>query len=100
NPTQLTPASNHDFKFSWEVSTPPVGMIRVHGQGPFIAFTNSAPYTAPGNSFTISHPSSSAVAISDSEPQPGDHNTFLRLHTLAISSLNTGVTINCAPSCI
>ena len=30
----------------------------------------------------------------------GDHNTFLRLQAIAISSLNTGVTIKLAPNCI
>src|SRR5690606_16425954 len=52
----------------------------------------------PGNNFTISQPNSSALAISVTDPHPGDHNTFLLLQTIAISSLNTGVTIKFAPN--
>ena len=36
----------------------------------------------------------------DEIPQPGDHSTFLRLQTKAMSSLKTGVTIKLAPNCI
>ena len=42
-PTQVTPASNQDFKFSFDVFTPPVGIILVHGCGPLMALTNSGP---------------------------------------------------------
>ena len=60
-PTQATPALNHLVSDSSVASTPPVGMIRVHGQGPSIALTNSGPPTdPPGNTLTISQPSSSA----------------------------------------
>ena len=52
---------------------------------------------SPGNSLTISHPNSSALAISVSVPHPGDHKTFLLLQTIAMSSLKTGVTIKFAP---
>ena len=60
-PTQATPAFN-DFVSDFSVqSTPPVGMIFVHGQGPSIDFTNSGPPTSPpGKTLTISQPSSSA----------------------------------------
>ena len=80
--------------------TPPVGIILVQGHGPLIAFTKSGPYIPPGKSFTISQPNSSALAISLSEPQPGDQRTFLLLHASAISSLKTGVTIKFAPHCM
>jgi hypothetical protein len=60
-PTQVTPASNHSLRFSTVGSTPPVGIMLVHGHGPFIAFTKSGPPTEePGKIFTISAPSSSA----------------------------------------
>src|SRR5690606_23583473 len=72
----------------------------VHGCGPLIALTKSGPYKSPGNNFTISQPNSSALAISVKEPHPGDHITFLLLQTMAISSLNTGVTIKLAPNAI
>src|SRR5690606_19412378 len=89
---------NHPFKLSFVADTPPVGIMLVHGCGPLIALTKSGPYKSPGNNFTISQPNSSALAISVNEPQPGDHNTFLLLQTMAISSLNTGVIIKLAPN--
>jgi len=42
-PTQVTPALNHDSRLLLSVETPPVGIIFVQGQGPFMAFTKSAP---------------------------------------------------------
>jgi len=54
-------------------STPPVGMMRVQGMGPMTFLTNSAPPTElPGNTLTISQPSSCAALISLAEPQPGE----------------------------
>ena len=60
--------------------------------------TNFGPNTSPGKSFINSHPNSSAVAISFKYPQPADQSNYCRLHKLAISSLNTGVTIKFAPA--
>ena len=72
-PTQETPASNHAFSEASVASTPPVGMIETHGHGPFTDFTNAGPPTSlPGNTLTISQPSSSACEISDALPQPGE----------------------------
>ena len=96
-PTQTTPASSHCFRLSSVGETPPVGMIEVQGCGAKTPLTNCGPYTSPGNNFTISQPNSSAFAISVKEPQPGDQSTFLRLQTIAISSLKTGVTMKWLP---
>ena len=49
-PTHVTPAVNHFSRFSSDGSTPPVGMMLVHGHGPLTALTNDGPPTAlPGN---------------------------------------------------
>src|SRR6056297_3553364 len=80
-PTQVTPALNQFSRFSRVVSTPPVGMMLVHGHGPLTPLTNEAPPTSEaGNIFTNSAPNSSAFPISDTEPQPGAHRIFRRLH--------------------
>src|SRR5699024_10646595 len=99
-PTQVAPASNQAVKFSFSAVTPPVGMILVHGQGPLTACTKPGPSWLPGKILTISAPSSSAWDISESVPQPGDHNILRRLQTLAISPCKTGDTIKFAPSCM
>ena len=71
-PQATMPAPNHFFSDSSEASTPPVGMMRVQGIGPSTFLTNSGPPTLePGNTLTISQPSSSASEISEAEPQPG-----------------------------
>src|SRR5512140_428951 len=97
-PTQLTPASNHAFSDASLGSTPPVGMIDTQGHGPFIDFTNPGPPTSlPGNTFTISQPSSSACEISDALPQPGEYGILRRLHIRATSGFSTGPTTKFAP---
>ena len=97
-PTHATPALNHAESDASVGSTPPVGMIEVHGQGAFTAFTNGGPPTsAPGKIFTISQPSSSAAEISDAVPQPGEYGTLRRLHARATSAFSTGPTTKLAP---
>ena len=72
-PTQETPASNQLLSEASVASTPPVGMMETHGQGPLTDFTKAGPPTSlPGNTLTISQPSSSAWEISDALPQPGE----------------------------
>ena len=72
-PQATMPAPNHLRSDSSVGSTPPVGMMRVHGMGPSTFLTNSGPPTElPGNTLTISQPSSCASEISLAEPQPGE----------------------------
>src|SRR5687768_11949807 len=100
-PTQCTPALNQAVKLPSSGSTSPLGIILVQGQGPLTALTNSGPPTCfPGNILTTSAPSSSALEISVTEPQPGDHKIFLLLQTTATSSFNSGDTIKSAPHCM
>src|SRR5437868_1428812 len=97
-PAHTMPALNHRVSDSSVGSTPPVGMIDVHGQGPFTASTNEGPPTsAPGKIFTISQPSSSAWPISETVPQPGEYGTFRRLQARATSGLRSGPTTKFAP---
>src|SRR5512136_2016099 len=97
-PAATMPAPNHLRNDSSVGSTPPVGMIRVHGQGPSTLLTKSGPPTElPGNTLTISQPSSSAKPISLAEPQPGLYGILRRLQTLATSGFSTGPTTNLAP---
>src|SRR5512145_2372275 len=97
-PTQAAPALNQAHRLSSVGSTPPVGMILVHGIGPFTASTKPGPPTwLPGKTLTISAPSSSAREISETEPHPGDQRILRRLHILAMSSLRMGETIKLAP---
>src|SRR5512138_1392241 len=92
-PTAATPALNQAVMLSRVSLTPPVGMMRVHGQGPRMDLTNSGPPTeSPGNTLTISTPSSSACAISEAEPQPGLYGILRRLHSRATSGLRFGPT--------
>src|SRR5690606_39149319 len=71
-PAATIPARNHSRRLSGSGATPPVGSIEVHGRGPSTARTNSGPpIESPGKILTISEPSSSAVAISVTVPQPG-----------------------------
>jgi hypothetical protein len=73
-------------------------MMRVHGIGPITFFTNSGPPTdEPGNTLTISLPSSWAYEISLAEPQPGLYGIARRLQTFATSAFKIGPTTNFAP---
>ena len=66
------PAPNHLAIGASSGSTPPVGMILTQGIGPLTALTKSGPPTDdPGNSLTMSQPSSCASPMSVTEPQPG-----------------------------
>src|SRR5687767_12823073 len=97
-PQATMPAPNHLRRLSSVGSTPPVGMMRVQGIGPITFFTNSGPPTEPpGNTLTISLPSSCAYEISVAEPQPGLYGMQRRLQTLATSALRIGPTTNLAP---
>src|SRR5205085_8318109 len=97
-PQATMPAPYHLRRDSSVGSTPPVGMMRVHGMGPSTFLTNSGPPTdEPGNTFTISQPNSCASPISVAEPQPGLYGMQRRLQTLATSALNNGPTTNLAP---
>src|ERR1035438_10683045 len=72
-PTQETPAPNQLLSEASVASTPPVGMMETHGHGPLTDLTKEGPPTSlPGNTLTISQPSSSACEISDALPQPGE----------------------------
>ena len=82
---------------SADTATPPVGMMLVHGIGPRIALTNSGPPTEPGNTLTISAPSSSARLISPGVMQPGRYGILRRLHSSAMASSSDGLTMNRAP---
>src|SRR5512133_1073860 len=98
-PQHIAPALNHSVRLASVGSTPPVGIICVHGIGPFTAATNFGPPTCdPGNIFTISAPSDSALDISEADPQPGDQRIFLLFSTSAISSLSIGDTMKLEPS--
>jgi hypothetical protein len=71
-PQATMPAPNHLRSDSSVGSTPPVGMMRVHGIGPMTLLTKSGPPTEePGKTLMISQPSSCASPISVAEPQPG-----------------------------
>ena len=53
-------------------STAPVAMMFDHGSGALTFLTNDGPPTLPaGKTFVRSQPSSCAVPISVTEPQPG-----------------------------
>src|SRR5512138_1556275 len=71
-PRHATPALIQAVTLSSVASTPPVGMIRVHGMGPAMSLTNPGPPTElPGKILQISAPSSSACEISEALPHPG-----------------------------
>src|SRR5699024_4750620 len=72
-------------------------MIRTCGKGPFTALINDGSKLLAGNSLMTSHPCSYAVTISWIVKQPGKYGTAYLLHTLLISSLKCGLTINVAP---
>src|ERR1035441_7624000 len=85
-PTQETPAPNQLLSDASVASTPPVGMMETHGHGPLTDFTKAGPPTSlPGNTLTISQPSSSACEISDALPQPDRKSTRLNSSHLGTS---------------
>jgi hypothetical protein len=96
NPTQVTPASNQDFKFS------AVGEnLLWHDRGPWLRslyHLQIVDHRYPLNNFTISQPNPSALAISVSVPQPGDHNTYDDYKYCDIF-LKTGVTMKFLIAC-
>ena len=96
-PRQAAPALIHSNTLSCVALTPPVGMSLTQGQGPSMLFMKPGFSLLPGNTFTMSHPISSAWEISDGLAHPGEYGTLRRLQTLAISGLKTGPTTKLAP---
>src|SRR5947199_9052711 len=73
-------------------------MSETHGHSPLTAVTNPGPPTSfPGNTLTISQPSSSAAEISLALPHPGEYGILRRLQALATSALSSGPTTKFAP---
>src|SRR5262249_32273757 len=79
--------------------TPPVGIIKIWGKGPFNARMYLGPPTGPqGKIFTKSLPDLHALTTSVGVSAPAIINLPARFAAFTVPSSKLGLTINCAPA--